>query len=31
MLNSETIWNLESDSEPNLDIQFQQAIDEEDS
>ena len=31
MLNAETIWNLESDSEPHLDIQFQQAIDEEDS
>ena len=27
MLNAETIWNLESDSEPDLDIQFQQAID----
>ena len=31
MLNAETIGNLESDSQPDLDIQFQQAIDEEDS
>ena len=31
MLNAETIWNLESDSEPELDIQFQQAIDKDDS
>ena len=31
MLNAETIWNLKSDSDPDLDIQFQPAIDEEDS
>ena len=31
MLKADTIWNLESDSEPELDIQFQQPIDEEDS
>ena len=31
MLKADTIWNLESDSEPKLDIQFQQTIDEEDS
>ena len=31
MLKAENIWNLESDSEPELDIQFQQTIDEEDS
>ena len=31
MLNAETFWNRESDSEPNLDVQFQQAIDEDDS
>ena len=31
MLKADTIWNLESDSEPELDIQFQQTIDEEDS
>ena len=31
MLKADTTWNLESDSEPELDIQFQQTIDEEDS
>ena len=31
MLKADTIWNLESDSEPKLDIQFQQTIDKEDS
>ena len=31
MRNAETIWNLESNSEPDLDIQLQQARDEEDS
>ena len=31
MLNAETFWNRELDSEPNLDIQIQKAIDEDDS
>ena len=31
MLKADTIWNLESDSEPQLDIQFQSTIDEDDS
>ena len=31
MLKADTIWNLESDSEPQLDIQFNPAIDEDDS
>ena len=31
MLKADTICNLESDSEPEVDIQFQQPIDEEDS
>ena len=31
MLKADTIWNLESDSEPQLDIQFQSSIDEDDS
>ena len=31
MLKADNIWNLESDSEPELDIQFQQTIDKEDS
>ena len=31
MLKADPVWNLESDSEPKLDMQFQQAIDEEDS
>ena len=31
MLYAETIWNLQSDSEPELDIQFQQAINKDDS
>ena len=31
MLKSDTIWNLESDSEPQLDIQFQPSIEEDDS
>ena len=31
MLKADTIWNLESDSEPQLDIQFQPTIEEDDS
>ena len=31
MLKADTIWNLESDSETQLDIKFQSTIDEDDS